>query len=224
MAAAANCRPRVRRDPLWCPWCDKAPCELGDSDACEKRFVYALPPGPMCARCGHELCPCCPLPWCDILVLDDAGPDYPATVQIEDSGLCCGGSCVVPWDDFDAWREEVNAVEAMQPEGHSVIVTADGPWLPAAVRRARGLPCWRPPPVFADAPAVVSLLAGVRLWQRHKRLDYADGLIGPATWARRDSDLLALAMQLKRELDAADLGFTQLGRFLALQGACDGSG
>lgn len=157
-----------------------------------------LPPGPMCEVCGHDLCPCCPLPWCDIVTDDE---------------LCCDSECRVAWDDYLEWQLELREVGGFEAfEGWTQV--AEGPWFPAAERRARGVARWYPPPVFAQAPRVVPLLARVLLWQRRRQLRYTDGLIGPETWARRDDDLLAAARELARELRAAHLGDTQLARFL----------
>lgn len=206
-----------------CLWCEKDPCEIGDEEECEMRVAYALPPGPLCERCRHEPCPCCPMPWCDLLIPDprdgeepEAGDTY-YRVEPGDS-LCCGGDCVIAWDDFIEWRRDVDAVEAERPAGYRVVETAEGPFMPARVRRARGLAVWYPPQVFESAPRVCSLLAGVSLWQGREGL-VADGLIGPRTWAKADDELRKLARELAAELEAADLGFTQLGRFLMGVGA-----
>lgn len=208
-----------------CVWCKQDPCELGDEDECEQRFVYALPPGPLCERCLHEPCPCCPLPWCDLMIprtdYDDDDEPLPyerqpgeTYFQVEPGDmLCCGGDCVVAADDFIEWHRDVDAVEAEQPEGYSVVVTAEGPFMPARVRRARRLASWYPPEVFEVSPKACSLIASVHLWQKHNGI-VADGLIGPTTWAKADDDLRAIARELATELEAADLGFTQLGRFL----------
>lgn len=91
---------------------------------------YALPPGPICVDCNHELCPCCPYPWCDRL-----------THEVEDNDLCCDGDCTVDAADFAMWQRECRKREAeyeARPLG-SYITLAEGPFLPAAVRRERGL-------------------------------------------------------------------------------------
>lgn len=36
----------------------------------------------VCAKCGHEPCPCCQ-DWCDVMVADADG----------DAQMCCGGKC-----------------------------------------------------------------------------------------------------------------------------------
>lgn len=81
--------------------------------------VLGLPPSPLCERCGHNLCPMCPLPWCEI---------------IEDD-FCCDGECVVDAYDFAAWRADVDALEPLNFDG--MVTVQDGPFLPDAVRRRR---------------------------------------------------------------------------------------
>lgn len=132
--------------------------------------------------------------------------------DVADRELCCEGDCLVPWDDYLEWRLELDAGGFFDDfEGWTT--QAEGPWLPSVERRARGIARWYPLPVFAAAPRVVPLLARVVLWQRNRGLA-PDGLIGPQTWAKKDADLIAVAHELARELEAADLGFTRLGRFV----------
>lgn len=53
-----------------------------------------VPPGPICARCGHELCPCCET-WCDV---------------VGEDGVCLcfyeAGGCVVDENARKAWIAE----------------------------------------------------------------------------------------------------------------------
>lgn len=100
----------------------------------EDRDCVAVPPGPPCERCGHELCPCCPSPWCDTVL--------PSCEVGEDGGLynelCCDSECVVEPADFERWQQEVNAIMNERDRRLvSVVAVAVGPWLPEAVRLAR---------------------------------------------------------------------------------------
>jgi hypothetical protein len=185
-----------------CPWCNQEPCEAGNTEDCMELHVFALPPGPFCNRCGHELCPCCPLPWCDTVLVE------------QDHALCCESECAVAWDDYLEWRAELRAAEADCPSTHSCVRVSEGPWFPADMRRDRGVATWYPPQVFAPAPAVCSLLARVVLWQRERGGLVCDGLIGPSSWCRRDQDLIDAARALAVELRRAGMSRTQLGRFI----------
>lgn len=90
----------------------------------------ALPPGPLCERCQHQLCPCCSLPWCDSL-LESEDPDG-------FGDLCCDGDCVVDAYDFEAWQRHVAAVRAEHP-AFRIAQLQDGPPRPYALERARGV-------------------------------------------------------------------------------------
>lgn len=163
----------------------------------ERDEVLALPPGPLCMACAHQLCPCCPRPWCDRLIGED-----PDTCWELDT--CCDGACKVLWDDWLEWRKECRAVEEAEV-GLSMLTVAEGPWLPARVRRERELPCfWYPSPVYANAPAVVELMARVSSWQRESGC-VPDGLIGGHSWSKRDFELCALAAALDVALAMAGL-------------------
>ncbi len=68
-----------------------------------RRVVIANPP--LCRRCGHEACPCCPGDWCDVLVPDEDGGN----------DMCCGGACDIPPDEWLAW--EAATTELFAPYG-----------------------------------------------------------------------------------------------------------
>jgi hypothetical protein len=99
--------------------------EIGD-ELTEGEPVLALPPGPLCARCFHCPCPCCPLPFCDLL--------QPG---------CCENECEVSREDFQQWQADCASVpkppaSSDDDEGPWLVVTV-GPWLPVSVRFDRGI-------------------------------------------------------------------------------------
>lgn len=93
--------------------------EIDDEDE------YALPPGPLCAKCFHHPCPCCPLPFCDLL-------------QPE----CCESQCDISIEDFEMWKIECKGKgppEGPNGEDAGWCVVSVGPWLPVSVRVERGI-------------------------------------------------------------------------------------
>lgn len=171
-------------------------CPICDDDA---DSLLALPPGPRCLQCDHELCPICPSPWCD---------------RMTDEHPCCSGdACIVFWDDWLEWLSDRSRVEEHGIELPQLVI-ADGPWLPARVRRERGIWCsWHPPPRYAAFPVIVDLMARVHTWQRDNGC-VADGLIGEYTWRQRDRMLVGFAVALDRELVLNGLGETWQAIFL----------
>jgi hypothetical protein len=95
---------------------------------------WALPPGPRCEHCGHEMCPCCGT-WCDLLV-EAIGPDT-SDEYVDDWNLCCGGECVVDPVEVDDWMKRVAAAESGAPKG-AMFLTQDGPYCPTWRRSAAG--------------------------------------------------------------------------------------
>ena len=71
---------------------------------------HALPPSPLCERCEHALCQCCPRPSCDLFD-------------------CECEECEVPLEDWRAWRQQANRAELDDDRvGHHWTTLQDGPW------------------------------------------------------------------------------------------------
>ena len=84
--------------------------------------VHALPPSPLCSRCGHQLCPCCPLPWCD---------DLECQCFTEHDG-----ACVVAEPDWKAWQRQLGASRFDDDVvGHHSVTLQLGPWWPMKERQ-----------------------------------------------------------------------------------------
>lgn len=108
-----------------------------------------LPPSPLCQRCEHNLCPCCPTAWCDSLMPIDcehckstglspyvdviSGEQLWCSFCDGDTELCCDGSCVVDPLDFEAWQAQLRAVGAFNGPLGPVTLQV-GPFWPAAAR------------------------------------------------------------------------------------------
>jgi len=92
------------------------------ADDIDDEAELALPPGPLCAKCFHQPCPCCPLPCCDLL--------QPG---------CCEDRCAVALEDFDTWKSECARVAASVDADEVWLVMSLGPWLPVSVRVTRGI-------------------------------------------------------------------------------------
>lgn len=88
--------------------------------------LLALPPSPLCERCSHNLCPCCPLPWCDQLLPE------------QDLDSCCDGDCVVDAYDFESWQRHVAAVRRENSGFHRTMLQ-DGPPRPYTRERYQAL-------------------------------------------------------------------------------------
>ena len=52
--------------------------------------MYLFPEGPKCKRCGHHVCPFCPMAWCDQLT--------------DEFDQCCDGACDVDPGQYDEWH------------------------------------------------------------------------------------------------------------------------
>lgn len=79
--------------------------------------LHALPPSPLCERCEHQLCQCCPGPWCDRI----------NCTCYEDHD----GECIVLPEDWRAWRRQVDACELDSDRvGDHCTTLQDGPWWP----------------------------------------------------------------------------------------------
>ncbi len=89
----------------------------------EEPPALALPPGPLCDVCGHEMCPCCG-DWCD---------------QLVGSGLstCCDGHCTVEPEDIALWQLQC---KPLMRATSALVSTIPGPWLSLRVRQERGIP------------------------------------------------------------------------------------
>lgn len=79
--------------------------------------LLALPPSPLCARCGHQLCPCCPVPCCDLL-------DCVCFAKHD-------GICEVDLNDYAAWLRQL---EGSRPDeeaiGFYAVALQEGPFWP----------------------------------------------------------------------------------------------
>ncbi len=85
----------------------------------EGESYLALPPSPRCARCGHQLCPFCAGPACDLVL------------PWLDHELCCAGECDVPRADFEQWQRDIQAVLTLDD---GIVDVAEGPWFPMSER------------------------------------------------------------------------------------------
>lgn len=83
---------------------------------------HALPPSPLCERCEHPLCPCCPSPWCDDLEC-----------------ACFGehdGRCKVSEPDWKAGQRQLDATRLDESKvGHHLVTLQLGPWWPFKERQ-----------------------------------------------------------------------------------------
>ena len=117
-------------------------------------LTLALPPSPLCDRCGHQLCPSCVGPWCDMACHPEVGchpegwsagrrtPHEADESELPCAEKCCGQvGCIVDAPDFDRWQRELDQHNESVSFGNVQIVELGaGPWLPEAERleRTRG--------------------------------------------------------------------------------------
>lgn len=94
--------------------------------------AWASPPGPLCEKCEHAMCPMCPSPWCDHLIG-------------EDMQSCCDTSCTVDPFEFADWKERAAAVMFSRDhrcgapiEEHTCWTDELGPYCPTWRRQVRG--------------------------------------------------------------------------------------
>lgn len=101
---------------------DYLPDSLTPTERCDYlNAVVSVPPGPLCSVCLHTMCPCCG-DFCD---------------RCEDGKVCCDGRCSVDREDLQAWQTQVDQIIG---NARVLIAVQLGPFLPASVRRERGIP------------------------------------------------------------------------------------
>lgn len=105
-----------------------------------------IPPGPRCARCGHQMCPCC-VTWCDCLQWRNAADEivsYTSVLEalpdgIVDYEICCDGRCVVDVEEARLWSEIVSPLVVVAERLSLAMLSEHGPYQPIEVARARAV-------------------------------------------------------------------------------------